>query len=100
MNVTHFDPYFYIPRPRGFAGDDLESFKNYLNVRHCKNPHILTLNRLCRMFQGVTMSYERNLSRNRAFGDIREIHPSVSSGSLLSTHAICPKFEISTLEPL
>ncbi|KAF9649950.1 hypothetical protein BDM02DRAFT_3227677 [Thelephora ganbajun] len=31
MNITHFDPYFYVPCPRGFASDDLEPFKNYLN---------------------------------------------------------------------
>ena len=63
-------------------------------------PHILTLNRLCRTFQGVNMSYERNLSRNRPFGAIRGIHPSISSGLSPSTHGIYPKFEISTLEPL
>ena len=100
VNVTHFDPYFYIPCPRGFGGDDLESFKNYLNVCLCSHPLILMLNRLCRRFQGVTMSFERNLSRNRAFGAIREINPSISSGSSPSMHGIYPKFEISTLEPL
>ncbi|KAF9499463.1 hypothetical protein BDN71DRAFT_1442132 [Pleurotus eryngii] len=29
--VTGFLPYFYIPVPRGFADDELESFKSYLN---------------------------------------------------------------------
>lgn len=29
--VTGFLPYFYVPVPRGFAEDDLESFKSYLN---------------------------------------------------------------------
>lgn len=33
MNITHFDPYFYIPCPRGFTNSDLEPFKNHLNVR-------------------------------------------------------------------
>jgi len=100
LNVTNFDPYFYIPCPRGFSSSDLESFKNYLNVRLHTNPRILTLTRLRRKFQGVKMSYERNLSRNRAFGDIRGIRPSISSGSLPSMHGIYPKFEISALNPL
>ena len=100
MNVTHFDPYFYIPCPRGFASNDLESFKNYLNVRLYHHPHIVTLNRLCRKSQGVTMSYERSSSRNRVFGAIREIPPSILSGSLPSMRGIYQKFEISTLEPL
>ena len=100
LNVTNFDPYFYIPCPRGFSSSDLESFKNYLNVRLHTNPRILTLTRLRRKFQGVTMLYERNLSRNRAFGDIRGIRPSISSGSLPSMHGIYPKFEISALNPL
>ena len=100
MNVTHFDPYFYIPCPRGFTSSDLESFKNHLNVRLCNHSHILTLNRLRRTFRGVTMSFERNLSRNRPFGAIMETHTSISSGSSPSTHGIYPKFEISTLEPL
>jgi len=100
MNVTHFDPYFYIPCPRGFTSEDLESFKNYLNVRLYNHPYTLPLNRLYRRFQAVTMSYERNLSRNRVFGVIREINPSISSGLLRLTHGIYPKFEISTFEPL
>ena len=97
MNVTHFDPYFYIPCPRGFASSDLEPFKNHLNVRIYNYLHMPILKSSCRKFQGVTMLYEQNLSRNKVFGVIREIHPSISSGSLQSTQEIYPKFEISTL---
>ena len=43
MNVTHFDPYFYVPCPRGFASDDLEPFKNHLNVGISDRLHIPTL---------------------------------------------------------
>ena len=97
MNVTHFDPYFYIPCPRGFGNDDLEPFKNYLNVRHCNHLHVSMLNLLSRKFQGVTMLYEQNLSRNKVSGVIRAIRLSISSGSLQSTQEIYPKFEMSTL---
>ena len=61
MNVTHFDPYFYIPCPRGFTSKDLESFKDHLNVRLRNRSHETTLNRLCRKFREVIMSYEQNL---------------------------------------
>ena len=61
MNVTHFDPYFYVPCPRGFTAEDLEPFKNHLNVRLCNHPLTLGLNCLYRKFQGVTMLYEQNL---------------------------------------
>ena len=98
MNVTHFDPYFYVPCPRGFATEDLEPFTNHLNVRVYNHPHTQTLKFLCRKFQGVTMLHEQNLSRNKVFGVIRETRPSTSSGSLQSTQEICPKFEISTLQ--
>jgi len=96
MNVTHFDPYFYIPCPRGFTDNDLEPFKNYLNVRLSSHPHMPTLNRVCRKFQGVTMLCEQNLSRSNLFGDIRVINLSVSSGLLPSMQGIYPKSEIST----
>jgi len=62
-------------------------------------PHMPILNRSCRKFQGVTMSYEQNLSRNKLFGVIREINLSISSGSLQSTQGIYPKFEMSTFQP-
>ena len=32
-HVSGFDPYFYIPIPRGFQEEDLDSFLQYLNVR-------------------------------------------------------------------
>ena len=96
MNVTHFDPYFYVPCPRGFDSSDLEPFKNHLNVWIHNHSRIPTLKCWCRKFQGVTMSYEQNLSRNKVFGVIREIHPSISSKSLQLTQEIYPKFEIST----
>jgi DNA polymerase delta subunit 1 len=98
MNVTHFDPYFYIPCPRGFTSNELEPFKNYLNVRLCDHIHIPTLNRLHRKFQGVTTSYEQNLSRSKVFGATKETHLSVSSRSLPSTRGIYPRFEISTVQ--
>ena len=79
MNVTHFDPYFYIPCPRGFASDDLEPFKNYLNVRLRNHPLAPRLTFLYRKFQGVTMLYEQNSSKSRAFGVTRGINLSISS---------------------
>jgi len=98
MNVTHFDPYFYVPCPRGFTNDDLEPFKNHLNVWIYNQPLMPTLKCLCRKFQGVTMLHEQNLSKNKVSGVIREIRPSISSGSLQLTQEIYLKFEISTLQ--
>ena len=98
MNVTHFDPYFYIPCPRGFTSSDLEPFKNHLNVRFLNHSHVLGLSYLCRKFRGVTMLHEQNSSRNKLFGDIRGMHSSISLRSSRLTQEICPKFEISIFE--
>lgn len=59
-------------------------------------PLISGLNRLCRRFRGVILSHERNSSRNKPFGDIREIRSSISLGLLRPMQEISPKFEIST----
>lgn len=75
MNVTHFDPYFYIPCPRGFTSTDLEPFKIYLNVRLCNPPLVLKLSHSHRKFRGVTTLHEQNLQKSRAFGVSREILP-------------------------
>jgi hypothetical protein len=75
MNVTHFDPYLYVPCPCGFTSNDLEPFKNHLNVRTCNFLPIPTLKYLCRKFQGVIMLYEQNSLRNKVFGVIRGIRP-------------------------
>ena len=32
-SVTDFMPYFYVPAPRGFRSEDIDSFVNELNVR-------------------------------------------------------------------
>jgi hypothetical protein len=56
------------------------------------------LNCLCRKFRGVTMSYERNSSRNKPLLVIWETHLSVSSGSLQLTQEIYLRFEISIFE--
>lgn len=98
MNVTHFDPYFYIPCPRGFTSSDLEPFKNYMNVRSFNRSCIPRLNSLHRKFRGVTMSHEWNSSKNRLFGVIKEIPLSISSKSLRLTQETYPKFEISIFE--
>ena len=98
MNVTHFDPYFYVPCPRGFTSSDLEPFKNYLNVRPLNRPPMTGLNCLYRKFLGVTMSHELNSSRNKVLSVIWGTHPSVSSRSLQLTREIYPKFEISLFE--
>lgn len=100
MNVTHFDPYFYVPCPRGFDRDDLEPFKNHLNVRTCNPLPILTLKYLCRKFQGVIMLYEQNSSRKKAFGAIRGIRLWLSSRSSQMMREISPKFEISASRAL
>jgi DNA polymerase delta subunit 1 len=33
VSVTDFMPYFYVPAPRGFRSEDIDSFVNELNVR-------------------------------------------------------------------
>lgn len=33
MHVTQFLPYFYIPVPRGFTNDDVDAFRDHLDVR-------------------------------------------------------------------
>lgn len=98
MNVTHFDPYFYIPCPRGFTSNDLEPFKNHLNVWFFDFSHVSELNCLCRKFRGATMSYEQNSSRSNLLCVIRGIPLYNSLGSLRSTQEICLKFEMSIFE--
>lgn len=99
MNVTHFDPYFYVPCPRGFTSNDLEPFKNYLNVRPLDRSYVPTLICLCRKFRGVTTLYGQNSSRNRLFLVIKGTRSSTSSESPQPTRGTFPKFEISHSNP-
>lgn len=37
-HIHDFDPYFYVPTPRGFEESDISAFIDYLNVSSCGQP--------------------------------------------------------------
>jgi DNA polymerase delta subunit 1 len=55
MHIRDFEPYFYIAQPRSFTRDDIEPFKEYLNVRNgsLDDRYILINSAILQMTVGV-----------------------------------------------